>query len=204
MSASVLLVVDTQNDFCPGGALPVTEGDRVVPALNAYIALFHAAGYPLIASRDWHPARTTHFNTAGGPWPPHCVQGTRGAAFHPDLALPADTLIVSKGMGATEDAYSAFQARDERGRSLATILHALGVRQVYLGGLTLDYCVKETALDAIRDGLAVTVLLDATRAVNVHVHDAEQAIEELVSAGVQLATLQTLGRNEAPEPDAER
>ena len=189
---SALLIVDMQNDFCPGGALPVSEGDSIVPRLNAYIRLFRELGRPIVASRDWHPPQTTHFVPQGGPWPPHCIQNTAGARFHPDLALPPDALIFSKGMGDQEDAYSAFQARDDQGRSLADRLRALGLEHLYVGGLALDYCVKASALDAIAQGLGATLLVDATRAVNVNPHDAELALEELVRAGVELATIERL------------
>ncbi len=189
---SVLLVVDVQNDFCPGGALAVFEGDAIIPRLNEYIHLFHTLGHPVAASRDWHPPETTHFQAQGGPWPPHCVQGTAGAEFHPRLDLPAAAEVFSKGMGADEDAYSAFQARNEAGLTLPERLRELGVRRVYIGGLTLDYCVQSSALDALAAGLDATVLMDATRAVNVRPHDAELAVEELIRAGVQLATFETL------------
>lgn len=189
---SALLIVDVQNDFCPGGALAVPEGDAIIPKLNAYIRLFAEAGRPVLASRDWHPPETTHFVSGGGPWPPHCVQNTPGAAFHPDLALPRDAVIVSKGMGAQEDAYSAFDARDEASRSLGEHLRRMGVRHLYVAGLALDYCVKASALDAVRQGLRSTVLLDATRAVNVRPHDAELALEELLRQGVELAVLEQL------------
>src|SRR5437867_2418249 len=106
-SRDALVVVDVQNDFCPGGALGVAEGDAVIPLLNAYAARFAAAGAPVFLSRDWHPARTTHFQSGGGLWPPHCVQGTPGADFHPALALPQDATIVSKGMDPAEDALEA-------------------------------------------------------------------------------------------------
>src|SRR5581483_7602085 len=108
---AALIVVDVQNDFCPGGALAVAGGDAVVPVLNGYAERFAAAGRPIFATRDWHPPRTTHFQPFGGVWPPHCVQDTPGGAFHPDLRLPPGTRVVSKGMGAEEDAYSGFQAR---------------------------------------------------------------------------------------------
>jgi nicotinamidase/pyrazinamidase len=190
---SALLVVDVQNDFCPGGALPVAEGDRLVPRLNAYLRLFRGGGWPVLASRDWHPAQTTHFQEQGGPWPVHCVQGTLGAAFHPDLDLGQGTLIVSKGMRPDEDAYSAFQARDESGKTLHELLRTRGVRRLYIGGLTLDYCVKSSTLDALAAGYAVTVLMDATRAVNVRPHDGELAVEELLRAGAELTTIERLG-----------
>src|SRR5881392_2598209 len=103
---AALILVDVQNDFCPGGALAVPEGDRTVPVLNREIDRFARAGRPIVASRDWHPAQTTHFQSGGGPWPVHCVAGQPGAAFHPELRLPSDAVVLSKGNGATEDAYS--------------------------------------------------------------------------------------------------
>src|SRR5579859_6583680 len=117
-----LLLVDPQNDFCPGGSLPVADGDAVMPVLNTWAAAAVQAAVPVFVSRDWHPARTTHFAAYGGAWPPHCVMGTRGAEFHPDLQLPTTAVVVSKGMGETEDAYSAFQARDGAGVPLPTLL----------------------------------------------------------------------------------
>lgn len=189
---SALVMVDMQNDFLPGGALSIPEGDAILPKVNAYIALFEKRGLPIIATRDWHPPETTHFQVKGGVWPVHCVQDTPGAAFHPDLALPDAAIIVSKGMGADEDAYSAFQARDAQGRPLPELLRAMGIRHLYIGGLALDYCVKFTGLDARREGFGCTVLLDATRAVNLRVHDAELALEELVRAGADVAVIESL------------
>src|SRR5688500_5462051 len=116
---SALLVIDVQRDFCPGGSLAVSEGDHVVPPLNAAAARFAASGRPVVATRDWHPARTVHFQRFGGPWPPHCVQGTPGAEFHPDLRLPAGAVVVSSGMREDEDGYSAFDAVDPTGRPVA-------------------------------------------------------------------------------------
>src|SRR5205823_2672554 len=124
---SALLVVDVQNDFCPGGALAVAEGDKVVPPLNAVAARLAAAGRPVFASRDWHPRNTRHFKEQGGPWPAHCVQGTPGAAFHPDLRLPQDAVIISKGTDVADDGYSAFEGHDAQGRLLATDLQNGGV-----------------------------------------------------------------------------
>src|SRR5204863_4154412 len=142
-----LLLVDPQNDFCPGGSLPVADGDAVMPVLNAWAAAAERSGVPIFISRDWHPRRTTHFKEGGGVWPPHCVMGTHGAEFHPDLHVPRTATIVSKGMGEAEDAYSAFQARDDTGRALADLLGAQGVARLYVGGLATDYCVKSSALD---------------------------------------------------------
>ncbi len=195
-----LLVVDVQNDFCPGGALAVPEGDRVVPALNEYIARFAAAELPVYASRDWHPARTTHFKEFGGVWPPHCIQGTPGAEFHPDLRLPPGATVLSKGMGEREDAYSAFQATTPEGEPFAERLRRDGVTHLYVGGLATDYCVRASALDARRLGLAVTLLADASRGVDVRPGDSERAVAEMREAGVEIGTLETVH----PEREAVR
>lgn len=183
---SALLVVDVQNDFCPGGSLPVADGDQVVGAMNRYIEAFLAVGRPIFASRDWHPAQTTHFKELGGVWPVHCVQGTPGAEFHPELRLPTEAVVVSKGMGADEDNYSAFEARDEAGRPLPELLADRGVRRLYVGGLATDYCVKHSALDALRTGLQVTLLVDAMRGVDVKPGDSERATDEMRAAGARL------------------
>ncbi len=193
MLRGALLLVDVQNDFCPGGALAVGSGDEVVGPLNEYIARFTAAGLPVFASRDWHPAQTVHFQSGGGLWPPHCVQDTPGAAFHADLQLPADAIIVTKGNDPSEDAYSAFQGRAVRGAGAAAALRELGVGQLFVGGLATDYCVRSTVLDGLRAGFGATVLLDAIRGVNVAAGDAERAIAEMVEAG---ASVTTLGRLE--------
>ena len=184
---SALLIVDVQNDFCPGGSLAVAGGDEVVPVLNAYAEQFAAAGRPVLADRDFHPARTTHFAQYGGAWPPHCVQGTTGSEYHPDLRLPPETIHLTKGMGADEDAYSVFQGRDEAGQMLSTLLAERDIRTVYVGGLATDYCVKATVLDGLKAGLTMVVLQDAVRAVNVQPGDGEKAIEEMQAAGATLA-----------------
>jgi nicotinamidase/pyrazinamidase len=178
-----LLVVDPQNDFCPGGALAVVEGDRVMAVLSAWAAAAGGAGVPVFVSRDWHPARTTHFKEYGGVWPPHCVMGTYGAAFHAELHLPDGAIVVSKGMGEAEDAYSAFEARDEQGTPLATLLEQRGVRHLYVGGLATDYCVKSSTLDALRSGYRVTLIPDGMRPVNVQPGDGDQALADMRAAG---------------------
>ncbi len=183
-----LLLVDPQNDFCPGGSLAVAEGDAVMPVLNAWAAAAERAGAPIFVSRDWHPATTTHFKDRGGVWPPHCVMGTHGAEFHPDLHLPADALIISKGMGATEDAYSAFQARDELDVPLAELLQARTVKHLYVAGLATDYCVKSSALDGLERGFRITLVPDGMRAVNLQPTDGENALNEMRARGAQLAS----------------
>ena len=139
MAQSALLLVDVQNDFCPGGALAVPDGDAVVPALNEYIARFAGRSLPILASRDWHPRASSHFKAGGGPWPPHCVQDTSGAAFHPDLALPESATVVTKGTSPTDDGYSAFEATDGQGRGVAEQLREAGVDRLYVGGLATEY-----------------------------------------------------------------
>jgi nicotinamidase/pyrazinamidase len=182
MAQNALIIVDVQNDFCPGGALPVSEGHAIVPVINRLVAEFESNGSPIIATRDWHPWRTTHFNTGGGIWPPHCVQSTRGAEFHPDLRL-GDALVVSKGMGENADSYSGFDATDASGVYLADLLRARGVERLVVVGLATDYCVKQTVLDGLQKGFAVTVVEDAVRAVDVKPGDAERALEEMARAG---------------------
>ncbi|ABB32599.1 Nicotinamidase [Geobacter metallireducens RCH3] len=182
-STSALLIVDVQNDFCPGGLLPVPEGDRVVPLLNRYMELFREKKLPIIASRDWHPAITSHFRDFGGIWPVHCVQGSEGARFHRDLALPDDAIVISKGQDPAQDAYSAFQATTESGVSFPELLKELGITRLFVGGLATDYCVKESVLDGLRHGLAVTLLEDAVRGVNLTPGDSARAIENMVVAG---------------------
>jgi nicotinamidase/pyrazinamidase len=187
-----LVVVDVQNDFCPGGALGVEAGDEVVPVVNRYIRRFREAGAPVFATRDWHPPKTKHFQAYGGVWPPHCVQGTPGAAFHPALEVPADAVIVSKGMDPEADAYSGFQAEDASGMPFAAALSERGVGRIFVGGLATDYCVRATALDALREGFEVVVLADAIRAVDLAPGDGDRAIKEMQEAGARFVTLGTL------------
>ena len=187
--ADALIVVDVQNDFCPGGTLPVPEGDRVVPVLNEYLARAEGAGIPIFASRDWHPPHTAHFAQDGGPWPVHCVQNTPGAAFHPDLRLPAATQIVTKGTSTRDEGYSAFEGRLPDGRDLATALRAAGVTCVYVGGLATDYCVRATVLGALQAGIGTVWLRDASRPVEVQPGDGARAEAEMLAAGAPAGTL---------------
>ena len=173
-----LIVVDVQNDFCPGGALPVPDGDAVVPLLNDWIARAAAGGAPVFASRDWHPPGHCSFAPQGGPWPEHCVQETHGAAFHEGLALPDGAVVVTKGEALERDAYSAFE-----GTGLAEELRRRGVRRLWIGGLALDYCVKATVLDALRGGFETHLLLAASRPVDVEAGDGARAAAALRDAG---------------------
>ncbi len=187
-----LVVVDVQNDFCPGGALGVPGGDEIVPLLNRCIEWFRERGATVVLTRDWHPERTRHFQEHGGVWPPHCVQETPGAAFHPALTIPDDALIVSKGMDPEADAYSAFQAEAADGLPLAAKLGECGVQRLYVAGLATDYCVKATAVDAAREGFEVVVLTDAIRAVDLHPGDGERALAEVRQSGGRIATVADL------------
>lgn len=184
MTASIaLLVVDVQIDFCPGGALAVKYGDQVVPRLNRTVEAFEKRGLPIFFTRDWHPSDHVSFRSRGGPWPPHCVQGSPGAEFHPGLLVPEGAAVISKGDEPSKEAYSGFQ-----GTELKTRLKGLGVDEVFIGGLATDYCVKETALDARRAGLAVEVLKDCVRPVDVERGDGARALEEMRKAGAKLTT----------------
>ncbi|HWP56283.1 MAG TPA: nicotinamidase [Candidatus Acidoferrales bacterium] len=182
-----LLIIDVQNDFCPGGALPVAEGDQVVPVLNRYIDKFRAANLPILATRDWHPEKTKHFKAYGGLWPVHCVQGTRGAEFHPELRLPKDAIIISAGMKADEEGYSGFEGVDARGEKLADVLRELGVERVFVGGLATDYCVRHTVLDALKEGFQVVLIEEGVRGVNLKPDDSARAIQEMIQAGATKA-----------------
>jgi len=187
-----LVIVDLQNDFCPGGALGVAGGDAVVPVLNRYAERFAGAGAPVFASRDWHPAKTTHFKVYGGVWPPHCVRDTPGAEFHPALALPAGTEIVSKGMDPGEDAYSCFQAETPDGMPFAAALGERGVSRLFIGGLATDYCVKSTVVDGIQAGFEMIVLADAVAAVDLTPGDGAKALDEMRAAGARMIRLTDL------------
>lgn len=155
-----LLIVDVQNDFCPGGALAVEDGDAVVPVLNHWIDAARKSEIPIIASRDWHPVDHVSFASQGGPWPVHCVQDTDGARFHPALELPDDAIRVSKGTAFDRDAYSAFD-----GTGLAGYLRQLGIKRLWTGGLALDVCVLATVRDACSEGFETHLVSAATRAV---------------------------------------
>lgn len=182
-----LIVVDAQNDFCPGGALAVEEGDRVVPEINRLLPLFRHS----VFTRDWHPVNHVSFADApefrDGSWPPHCVQGTDGARFHPDLKVPDGALIASKGDDPALEAYSGFQATTV---DLAAWLRERGVERVFVTGLATDYCVRATSLDALRAGFEVVLLEDAVR--GVAPDTTRDALEELRHAGVRSSTAAAL------------
>ncbi len=180
---TALVVVDVQRDFCPGGSLAVKDGDKVVPKLNKVIEAFSAAGLPVFFTRDWHPPNHTSFKSQGGIWAPHCVKGTPGAEFHPKLKVPQGAVVVSKGTEPNLEAYSGFQGTD-----LGKRLKELGVREIFLGGLTTDYCVKESSLDALGIGLGVNVLNDCIRGVDVHGGDSTLALREIATMGARVVS----------------
>jgi nicotinamidase/pyrazinamidase len=187
-----LLVVDVQNDFCPGGALAVPEGDKIVPNLNKYIKIFSKKKWPVFATRDWHPVKTKHFRSFGGAWPVHCLQNTPGAQFHAKLRLPKEGVLLYKGMDPEKDSYSAFQAEDISGMPFAKILNRWGIKELYIGGLATDYCVKASTLDALTHGFKVKLLLDAIKGVDLKPRDSEKAVKEMTRKGVRKITLKSL------------
>lgn len=173
-----LIVVDVQRDFCLGGSLAVPDGDKVVPFLNRYIDIFASNSLPVFATRDWHPANHISFKAYGGIWPPHCVQETQGARFHPELKLPDSVSILSKATTPKKEAYSGFQ-----GTGLRSMLKKLKIKRVFIGGLATDYCVKNTVLDARKAGFHVFLLMDGSRGVEVNRGDSEKAISRMLAAG---------------------
>jgi nicotinamidase/pyrazinamidase len=194
---SALLVVDVQIDFCPGGSLAVPGGDAIIPVINRYIEIFRSQGLPIFVTRDWHPPVTRHFREFGGLWPPHCVQGSVGALFHPGLKLPGDVIVVSKGMEPDRDDYSSFQATLETGLPLREYFRNAGVTKLYICGLATDYCVRDTCLDALGAGLSVTVLQDAVKGVEIKAGDSARALEEITRRGGELADLAAIEKESA-------
>ena len=200
--SDALIVTDIQIDFLPGGALPIVDGDKVIPVLNRYIGKFTDVDAHVLASRDWHPKDHISFEVRGGPWPPHCVQNTNGAKFHPGLELPEHTVVISKATNPDEESYSAFDDTE-----LSSILRQLGVTRLFVGGLATDYCVVKTVLDAREMGFDTVLLLDASRGINVEPGDVERAIVDMVKGGAEIAivenfleTVDTLAVDEL-EPD---
>jgi len=176
-----LLIVDVQNDFLPGGALGVRGGDTIVPIANALSAKFERGGRPVVLTRDWHPPDHSSFHEQGGPWPVHCVAGSRGAEFAQGLRVPQGAIIVSKATRRDAEAYSTFA-----GTGLAERLRGLGVGGIVLVGLATDYCVRASSLDALDAGFRVTVVEDAVRAVDVSPGDGARALEEIRSRGARI------------------
>lgn len=177
--------MDVQNDFCAGGALAVGGADEIIPFLNVVIQAFAHASLPVFFTRDWHPRGHMSFAERGGRWPPHCIQGTHGADLHPRLVLPNGAVVIDKGTAADFEAYSGFQGTDLERR-----LRDEKVEGVYVGGLATDYCVKQTAIDAVAAGFKVWVMRDCVRAVGLSPGDVEAALQKMADGGVRFATSQ--------------
>ena len=185
---SVLLVIHLQNDFCPGGALAVEGGDQVIPIANALIRFFATEGFGIVATRDWHPENHCSFKEQGGPWPSHCIQGSRGSQFHPDLKMPPGTLIVSGATNCRKEAYSGFD-----GTSLEDRLEDLDAQTLFVIGLATDYYVRQTVLDACKLGFRVVVLEDGVRGIDAEPGDSQKALQEMKQAGAILTNSMALG-----------
>ncbi len=186
-SKSALVIVDVQKDFLPGGALPVPDGDLIIEPLNRYINLFKTRNRPIIATRDWHPKDHISFRSRGGPWPPHCVQNTRGAEFADDLKLPEDVIIIDKAFMKDRDAYSGFQET-----ILDLELRRRGIKRIFVGGLATEYCVRATVLDGLTLGYEVILLLDAIKGINLQPGDSEKAIREMLESGAIGITIEDI------------
>ena len=199
-----LLIVDVQNDFCPGGALAVPNGDQVVAPLNKMLAHVRKTAlwrwgsskdWILFASRDWHPRQTTHFAEFGGQWPVHCVQNTPGAEFHSQLNIGIDVFVISKATKPDEDGYSPFQGTVRGEVPFQQLLNFFDVESIYIGGLATDYCVKAAAIDAVKMGFETYLLQDACRAVNIKPGDDVRALNEMLIAGVEFTTTEEVIRD---------
>jgi nicotinamidase/pyrazinamidase len=203
---SVLLVVDVQNDFCPGGALPVKEGDKIIPLINQLRPGFTQ----VILTQDWHPMNHLSFaanhpgkkigevvDLDGLPqilWPVHCVQGSPGAQFHPDLLIQPGDRIFKKGTDPRIDSYSAFHDNAHRkSTGLGDYLRAIATREITICGLATDYCVKYSVLDALAEDFRVNILIGASRGVNLNPGDTDRAIEEMKAHGARLARATAVG-----------
>jgi nicotinamidase/pyrazinamidase len=177
--AKALLIIDFQNDFTSGGALEVPGGDEIAEPVKRLAGHFDL----IVATRDWHPPDHASFETEGGPWPVHCVQGTVGAAFHPAMGEVELDAVVDVGRGRDDEGYSGFEKSD-----LAKVLRDRAVEEVYVCGLATDYCVRASAIDARREGFDATVVEDAVRGVEVAEGDSERALRDMRDAGAAVAT----------------
>ena len=178
---TALIMVDVQNDFCPGGSLAVAEGDKIVEQLN----LLQQKVDVVVATRDWHLPMTKHFKVGGGMWPVHCVERTNGAEFHPELKLD-NAVVFSKGMDPDDDGgYSGFDGITEDGVSLEIFLRSKRITHLLIGGLATDYCVRHTVLDGLKERFKVVLLEDAIRGADIRPGDSERAIAEMIRAGAE-------------------
>lgn len=175
MAVNCLIIVDVQRDFCPGGALPAAEGNAIVPVINGLMDRFDY----IVASKDWHPAQTVHFEK----WPVHCVRGSEGAKFHKQLNVEKINEVVLKGTGNTDDGYSAFEGTNV---DLSSWLRKNKVTDVYVCGIATEYCVMATATDAMKNGFRTTVIIDAIAAVEAQPGDTEKALNAMKESGLSM------------------
>jgi nicotinamidase/pyrazinamidase len=182
-----LIIVDLQRDFCPGGALPVREGDKVIEPINALVDLFHEKDLPVFYTRDWHPKDHVSFKQNGGTWPPHAIRGTPGAQFPSTLHVPRGAAIIDKATRRNAEAYSGFQGTD-----LAERLRRAGVEELYIVGLATDYCVKNTVTDGIAAGFRLNVVSDCVKGVNLKRTDSATAFRSMMRMGGGKTTSQLL------------
>lgn len=184
---AALILVDIQNDFCPGGSLPVKDGDKVVKPANAMVKKARENDWITLATGDWHPAvGSVHFAENGGKWPRHCVQNTLGAQFHPDLDLDG-VLVFHKGIKPDEQGYSVWDGGvAEDGRTVEQVLAKENIRRLYVCGLATDYCVEATVMGGLERDYKVYLLVDAIRAVNAKKFDGYDAIRKMRRAGATL------------------
>lgn len=194
---SALIIVDLQNDFCPGGSLAVPDADAIVPVVRILLDTFLQHRRPIAFTRDHHPANHISFVSRGGPWPPHCVPGTPGFDFHPKVPVPAEAAHFFKGWDPDRDAYSGFEGTlvgpggELTGLGLADWLRQNQVTTVYVAGLATDYCVRATVLDALAAGFSTFVVTDAVRGVNLSPGDSDRALADMAEKGARLVTSQT-------------
>lgn len=181
-NSDVLLVTDIQIDFLTGGALPIADGNQIIPVLNEYIKRFERDGAYIFASRDWHPSNHKSFRKQGGPWPSHCVQDTKGARFSPDLKLPKEAVVVFKATDPMRESYSVFD-----GTNFADELKERDIKRLFVGGLATDYCVLNTVLDARKLGYETIVLMDATLGIDASPGDVDRAVESMLKKGAEQA-----------------
>jgi len=187
--SDALLIADIQNDFLPGGALGIRDGEEILPILENYIRRFHARSLPVFLTRDWHPSDHCSFVSQGGLWPMHCVAGSPGSLPPPSFAVPSSAVIIYKAIDRDQEAYSAFQ-----NTTLDRHLRALNVQRLFVGGLATDYCVLGSVKDARAIGYDVYLLMDGIKAVNLQPHDGRRAEEEMIGLGavpVRLEILET-------------
>lgn len=177
-SGDALVIVDMQNDFLPGGSLAVPKGDAIIPVINRYLLLFHDHGRPIFATRDWHPPDHCSFRPQGGPWPPHCIATTSGAAFHADINFPINTQIISKAASREQDAYSAFTDTQ-----MHELLQQASIRRLFVAGVATEYCVLNTVIDALQHHYTTFVLEDAISAINLKPDDGVNALQAMTRLG---------------------